>query len=90
MSVVESTQRQTPHRGGGRIAAQNAVYFLKIDLDRLRQNLSAAQGTPLSHEDVCSWLARNGYQFTGVGWVLVGESIRALASSEIISAWRLL
>lgn len=65
------------------------VYFVLINLDRLRRNLSAARSSNVSESDVRGLLRRHGYEPAGSGWLIESTGLPLLDRSEVVGAWLL-
>lgn len=58
---------------------------VRVDVRKLVANLSAAEGQPMSVEDVREFLARNGFvPLGGDVWTCEEVSLRLLDRSEIV------
>lgn len=60
-------------------------FLVRIKLDVLRANLSAADGQAYSRDDIRQWLLDAGFEPTGEWW-RVRESGLLLDSAEVIEA----
>src|SRR5688572_23945005 len=65
----------------------SVTWFVQIDLERLRRNLSAG-GRNFPPAAVNRWLKRNGFCSTaGSGWLFEAPALCLLDKSEIVAAW---
>jgi hypothetical protein len=59
------------------------TYQLNIDLARLAGNLSAAEGKPVTNQEVRDFLSTNGFMLQGDGaWTCEEISLRVLGVGE--------
>jgi hypothetical protein len=56
-----------------------------IDAERLRENLSRADGRDMSADEIERWLRDAGFEPTGTGWVVREADLGQLDPSEVIS-----
>ena len=61
------------------------TYLVRIDLDRLRSRLAAADGSPAPHRDARHWLTELGFCRAGKSDEWMVEDLSPLNEDEILS-----
>jgi hypothetical protein len=64
--------------------SDNAHFLVKVDLKRLRANLSAHWGTPLADENAREFLLHCGFRREGHAWIAREDRLMLLDPSEIV------
>ena len=67
-----------------------AVYFLKIDLERLRTKLAKVEEREVANDDAFDWLLAHGFKLGKKGWYGRAQVLGSLDPSVIVSRERIL
>ena len=62
------------------------TFVLKLNLDRLRQQLSREEGRPISMDELHHWLRDAGFRQTANGWEIEERHLGQLLPSEVLDA----
>ncbi len=64
------------------------VFFIRIDLDKLREALDAPAALALTNDDLFDWLLDRGLRIGMKGWYAEDKAINRIHPSVIVSCDR--